>query len=342
MAATPPYLEALRAFLKDLSKDLAITRGYVSPRTLASYEHRLTELGRFAARRQRLLNGTNGHVSRDELEAALGHLWISDLSEDLLKDYLLDHLGAGNGPATLNTHLYTIKSFWHFLAKRHGVKDVTAELERSRARRHRGVHLPDRHVEAFLEHMAGRQDVPAPSRLRDRLFYEIAARYGTRISETTGLDIDRVVTSAHSVDIRVLGKGGKARVVPLPLYDEKGPIPGREAFRDLVLEYLKSVRKPWKARPGHEKALFLSQKGLRWSDDAARAVFGAAMRALGFQQYGYVVHSLRHSVASRLLNSGIGLPTVSRILGHASSQVTASIYAHSDESEVEKGMTKTY
>jgi site-specific recombinase XerD len=197
-------------------------------------------------------------------------------------------------------------------------------------------------VEAFLAHMADRKDVPARARLRDALLFEIIARYGTRISETLGLNLDSLTVTAHAIDLRILGKGNKPRLVPLPLYDEKGKIEGRAAFRALLDEYLTKVRPRWKAGPGHEKALFLSQKGQRLSDDAARAVFNHAMQELGLKQFGYVVHSLRHSVASRLLNAGVGLPTVSRILGHASTQVTASIYAHSDVSEVEKGMTKTY
>lgn len=337
--ADPLYLDAIEAFLKDLSKDLAISRGYVSAKTLGSYRHRLTELGRFAARKRRTLQGSPEDQGKDA--DAVAALRLSDFSEDLLKDYLIDHLTAGNAPTTLNTHLYTLKPFWHFAAKRYRAADLTADLQRSRAQRTRGAHLPERHVEAFLAHMADRQDVTARIRLRDAVFFQVIARYGTRISEALGLDLESLTVTPHSVDLRVVGKGNKPRVVPLPLFDEKGRIEGRQAFVDLLQEYLKA-RKRWKAAPGHEKALFLSQKGMRWSDDAARAVFQSAMQALGFRQFGYVVHSLRHSVASRLLNAGVGLPTVSRILGHASTQVTASIYAHSDLDEVEKGMTKTF
>ena len=325
------YLDAVRAFLKDLSKDLAISRGYVSARTLSSYEHRLTELGRYAAKKHRLLSDG---VKGEDLEK----LELSAFTEDLLKDYLLDHLTAGNGPATLNTHLYCFRSFWHFAAKAYGVPDLTVDLKRSRAKTGKRTHLPDRHIERFLEWLAARK---APKRIlaRDRLFFEIICRYGTRMSETLNLDLDSITVTKHSVDLKVVGKGNKTRLIPLPLYSEQGKIPGREVFVELLKHYRSKIRPRWK---GQEKALFLSQKGFRWSDDAARAVFQFAMKELDFAQHGYVVHSLRHSVASKLLNSGVGLPTVSRILGHASTQVTASIYAHSDESEVEKGMTKTY
>ncbi len=333
--ADPLFLDAIRDFLQELRRDMIIVKGYVSPRTQGEYEHRLTELGRYAASHQRLLKDV------DQAEA-LAALKLSGISESLLKDYLIDHLEARNSPATLNTHLYTIKSFWQFAAKQYGVPDLTVDLAHSRAPKKPGVHLPERHVQAFLEHLAAREGAPKAELMRDRVFFEIAARYGTRISEALGLDLDSLTITPHSIDLKIFGKGGKVRVVPLPLYDEKGPLANHQAFGTLVRQYLDTVRKDWKAHPGHEKALFLSRKGLRWSDDAARAVFTRSMSALGFAQHGYVVHSLRHSLASHLLNAGVGLPTVSKILGHASTQVTASIYAHSDTSEVEKGMTKGY
>ena len=333
------YLDAVQAFLKDLQKDLMISRGYVSPRTIHSYSHRLTELGRYVARKHRLLSGQP--EGDQDLQAGLDALTLEAFTENLLKDYLIDHLTAGNGPTTLNTHLYCFRSFWRFAAKTYQVPDPTLDLKRSRAKGGHHHHLPDRHVEAFLEHL-GKRDVAKDIRARDHLFFGIIARYGTRLGETLALDLDSVTVSKHSIDLKIVGKGNKTRLVPLPLYDEKGKIEAREPFVALLEHYLTKVRPKWKAAAGHEKALFLSQKGFRWSDDAARAVFKDAMAACDLAQHGYVVHSLRHSVASRLLNSGVGLPTVSKILGHASTQVTASIYAHSDESEVEKGMTKTY
>ncbi len=334
----PAFLDAVQAFLQDLRKDMVIIKGYVSPRTQGEYEHRLTELGRYVASHQRLLAGK---ASPEDLTQALAGLKLSAITESVLKDYLIDHLEAKNSPSTLNTHLYTLKSFWQFAAKQYSIPDLTLDLAHSRAPRRHGVHLPERHVQAFLEHLAKREG-PKAEMLRDRLFFEISARYGTRISEALGLDLDSLTLTPHSIDIRVFGKGGKARVVPLPLYDEKGPLANHQAFGALVREYLDTVRKAWKSHAGHEKALFLSRKGMRWSDDAAREVFHRAMVDLGFKQHGYVVHSLRHALASHLLNQGVGLPTVSKILGHASTQVTASIYAHSDTSEVEKGMTKGY
>jgi site-specific recombinase XerD len=109
--------------------------------------------------------------------------------------------------------------------------------------------------------------------------------------------------------VRVRGKGGKERVVPL----------GEEAGRWLAL-YLRDAR-PELAR-GAENALFLSARGRRLDTSTLRRLFAHP-------------HRLRHAFATHLLEGGADLRTIQELLGH-SSLSTTQVYSHVDARRLRK------
>ncbi len=147
---------------------------------------------------------------------------------------------------------------------------------------------------------------------RDRALLEILYSSGLRLSEAVSLDTDSV--DRHDATVRVLGKGGKTRVVPV----------GREALKALA-DWLQ-VR--GQLAPLEEKALFVSQRGSRLS---ARAI-QQRLRHWGNRQ-GLEArvhpHMLRHSFASHILESSGDLRAVQELLGHADI-ATTQIYTHLD------------
>jgi integrase/recombinase XerC len=147
---------------------------------------------------------------------------------------------------------------------------------------------------------------------RDRALLEIIYSSGLRLAETLGLDIDSI--DRQDATVRVVGKGSKARVVPV----------GREALK--ALERWLQVR-PQLALP-QERALFVSQRGNRLS---ARSV-QQRMQEWGIKQ-GIASrvhpHMLRHSFASHILESSGDLRAVQELLGHADI-ATTQIYTHLD------------
>jgi integrase/recombinase XerD len=150
-----------------------------------------------------------------------------------------------------------------------------------------------------------------PSSLRDRALLEVLYGCGARISEATGLDVDDLDLDAGAV--RLLGKGGKERVVPLGSF-----------ARAAVQEYLVRARPGFAARGLGTPALFLNTRGGRLSRQSAWAALrGSADRA------GLAVdvspHTLRHSFATHLLDGGADVRVVQELLGHAS-VTTTQIY----------------
>lgn len=150
-----------------------------------------------------------------------------------------------------------------------------------------------------------------PSSLRDRALLELLYGCGARIGEAVGLDVDDVDLDGGLA--RVLGKGGKERVVPV----------GRFALAALQA-YLVRVRPALAARGGATPALFLNTRGGRLSRQSAWAVLQVAAERAGLA--GRVSpHTLRHSFATHLLEGGADVRVVQELLGHAS-VTTTQIY----------------
>ena len=154
--------------------------------------------------------------------------------------------------------------------------------------------------------------IPATSalELRDRAMFELAYASGLRAHELVSLDDDAIDFDSETV--RVEGKGGKTRLVPV----------GEHARRALEA-YLARARPALDAE--HQPALFLSKSGQRLStSDVRRRLRAWARRAapaapaIGDAH----PHALRHSFATHLLEGGADLRAIQELLGHASISTT--------------------
>ena len=143
--------------------------------------------------------------------------------------------------------------------------------------------------------------------LRNRALVELVYSAGLRSAEVVRLDLGDVDFEQELV--RVRGKGGKERVVPL----------GEEAAH-LVARYVRDAR-PQLAR-GANDALFLSVRGRRLDTSTLRRLLPHP-------------HRLRHSFATHLLEGGADLRTIQELLGH-SSLSTTQVYSHVDARRLRK------
>ena len=155
-------------------------------------------------------------------------------------------------------------------------------------------------VERLLE-AASLGDGAVP--LRDRALLEVLYGTGARISEAVGLDIDDVDTTAGAV--RLHGKGGKERIVPLGSY-----------AREAVDAWLVRGRPELAAKGTAGPALFVNLRGRRLSRQSAWEVITTAAGRANLS--GHVSpHTLRHSFATHLLEGGADVRVVQELLGHA-------------------------
>ncbi len=172
--------------------------------------------------------------------------------------------------------------------------------------------LPLADVEAILRASGAAGTTLA---LRDQALLELLYGSGARISEAVGLDVDDLDLD-HAV-VRLAGKGGKERVVPVGSY-------AVEAIRTYL-----QLGRPELARTGGKAAasaaaVFLNSRGGRLSRQSAWAVLRKAAAAAGIDA-DVSPHTMRHSFATHLLDGGADVRVVQELLGHAS-VTTTQIY----------------
>ena len=217
-------------------------------------------------------------------------------------------------------HLASVRIFFRWAVAMGKVsEDPTLVLERPhRWRRLPNVLSPEsmrRLVAAPVEHdlYAGNRAL----RLRDRAMLELMYASGLRASEVCTVGLRDVVESLGV--IRVLGKGGKQRLVPMGA-------PARAALAD----YLASARASLVAGGGTPYAL-VSVRGLPLTRAAVWQIVKRNAAAAGL---GHVhPHMLRHSFATHLLMGGADLRVVQELLGHADIGTT-QIYTHVDNTRM--------
>ena len=221
---------------------------------------------------------------------------VEEIDVRVLVDYASELGRARNGlaPATIARNLAAVRSFLRFTLGPTRVPD--ASLGPRRPQR-----LPEAPKREEIELIVDSLDGDGPLGLRNHALVELVYSAGLRSAEAVGLDLTDV--DFEQEHVRVRGKGGKERVVPL----------GEEAAH-VVARYLREAR-PELAR-GANDALFLSARGRRLDTSTLRRLLPHP-------------HRLRHSFATHLLEGGADLRTIQELLGH-SSLSTTQIYSHVD------------
>ena len=175
-----------------------------------------------------------------------------------------------------------------------------------------GRSLPDALSEAEVEALLQAPDAAAREGLRDRTMLELLYATGLRVSELVNLKLGQI-NRAQGV-VRVVGKGGKERLVPLG-----------EAALDWLERYLREAR-PGLRVAGSGDALFPSPRG----GAISRQAFWYAIKryaAIAGIAKPISPHTLRHAFATHLLNHGADLRVVQLLLGHSDISTT-QIYTH--------------
>ncbi len=155
----------------------------------------------------------------------------------------------------------------------------------------------------------GRRLVQAAGDIRDRTIIMLLLTAGLRRSELLNLRISDL--TADLSRIRIMGKGGKERVIPLP-----------GQTRQILKQYLAG-------RESTSELLFPNRCAKRMGNSTFYRIFKRIVKRAGLDRAGITAHSLRHAYATMLLHSAVDVKTVQELLGHADLSTT-SRYLHSD------------
>lgn len=245
-----------------------------------------------------------------QLAAAAGETSLTALTRGQLSRTLATFHGRGLSGRSLARMLSAWRSLFRFVRERDGAvgDDPCAGLKAPKSpRRLPSALTPDEAVRLVkLDDDGDRWMV------RDRALLELAYSSGLRLSELTGLDVDRV--DLVTGEVRVFGKGAKERIVPVGA-----------AARDALARWL-DVRASLVA--GDDAALFVGATGRRLSGRTIERRLATWAVKQGLNRHVHP-HMLRHSFASHVLQSSGDLRAVQEMLGHASIAST-QVYTHLD------------
>ncbi len=201
----------------------------------------------------------------------------------------------------------SIRSYHHFLAFYYNESDPTINLEVSKGPKKLPVFCT---VEEVNQLMSSFDDQDKEDLLHHSIL-ELIYGCGLRISEVCSLTTNRIDLDVGS--IRVLGKGDKERIVPIP----KGTIPLEKKYRDLLRPiYLKKKT----------NLFFINRLGHKITSQSVELMLKSKCQELGFTKE-ITPHKLRHSYATHLLQNGADLRSIQEMLGHSDIQTT-EIYTH--------------
>jgi integrase/recombinase XerC len=284
---------------------LALNRN-VSPNTVRAYE---SDLSTFLA------HVASTHGTKPEL------LKPSALDRGAIRGFLGSLLTGGRSRATSARKLAAIRTFLRYLRREELVDDDQGALI---ATPKREVRMPAHLSESEMSRLLEMPDAGDPLGRRDRAILELFYASGLRLSELAGLDLEDLNLSARMV--RVLGKGGRERLIPFNSSTASAIrryMPDRER---LARESESAAAGPRPRRRTRRQALFVNYRGTPLStrsiDRLVRRYVAACSTRLGISP-----HALRHSFATHLLQRGADLRVIQEMLGHAR-LATTQRYTH--------------
>ncbi len=229
-----------------------------------------------------------------------------------ISDYLAHRKRAGLAAASIKVEAVAIRIFFRFLVARGRLRADPAEfIAIPRIERY----LPDTLNIPEVERLIGAVSDADPLGLRNRAILELLYASGLRISELCDVRLENF--DDEEGWIRVTGKGGKTRVVPVG-----------KAARVAIARYLTSER-PGLVGPKSGAEIFLSTRGRPLTRARVWQLVKKYGAMAGLEANVYP-HLLRHSFATHLLSNGADLRIIQELLGHADI-ATTQIYTHVDQ-----------
>jgi integrase/recombinase XerD len=259
---------------------------------------------------RRDMNGLAGHLSKSRID-------LIDARAENLLSYLHALFKKNISARSVARCVSTMRRFYQYQLRENRIDvDPTAEIEAPRL----GRSLPHTLSEQEVEDLLAAPDTDTALGLRDRAMLETFYATGLRVSELVNLRIMEADITTGVV--RVIGKGGKERLVPLG-----------DAAMDFLDQYMSGGRGEILGRRQSD-ALFVTRRAGPMTRQACWYMikrYGIAANIQGHLS----PHTLRHAFATHLLNHGADLRSVQMLLGH-SDLSTTQIYTHVAQERLKK------
>ena len=230
--------------------------------------------------------------------------YMSYLSRERQLHHNSRHSATGLSATSRARKIATLRSFFNYLTKSHLIaENPIKDIDSPKIKKTLPKYLTLQESVDLLSAVVGNE--------RDYCILTLFLNCGLRISELIGLNCGDI----HDDALRVLGKGGKTRIVYL-----------NDACKQALAAYL-AVRRPIRGRD--EQALFLSSRNQRISRSTVHALVKKYLSLAGLDSSQYSSHKLRHTAATLMLQNGVDVKAVQEVLGHEHLNTT-EIYTHID------------
>ena len=235
-------------------------------------------------------------------------LLLADRSD--LLNYLNHRSSIGVASRSVARGLSAIRSFYKYLLRENRiVEDPTLRIDNPKL----GRKLPDTLSESEVDALLAAPNTASAVGYRDRTMLELLYATGLRVTELVTLEVNDL--NLRQGVLRVMGKGGKERLVPM----------GDEAMA-WVEGFVRDHRSSLMRRSESEAVLFPSNRGREMTRQAFWYLIKRHAAEAGIR-HSLSPHSLRHAFATHLVNHGADLRVVQLLLGH-SDLSTTQIYTH--------------
>jgi integrase/recombinase XerC len=299
----------MRDHLKAFLAYLQLNR-HVSPHTVRAYESDVSQYLAWVA----------GETGRK-----ISQLEPSDLDMPSVRGHVAELNKAGKARTSVARKLSALRTFVKYLRREEIIDHDPAAMAIAPRR---DQTIPTHLSEAEIARLIETPSTGDPLGRRDRAILELFYASGLRLSELVAIDLEDV--SLNDRMIRVMGKGGKERLVPFNqstlaaikawMKDRAGIISTRESSGS------SSRVSPKRARPAKADPLFINYRGTRLTgrsvDRLLRRYVAQCSTRMGISP-----HALRHSFATHLLQRGADLRAIQELLGHARLSTTQR-YTH--------------
>ena len=284
--------------------------------TVMNFHQHSEEFLNFSRIERGLSNNSISAYSRD-LQRFLDFLTnssieLSNFDQDDLERFIAELNEAKLAISSINRVLSTLRSFYGFLERNHQIDNPMKDVQSRKIPLRLPKALTIAQITALIDGSVTDDQVIS---LRNKAILELLYSTGGRVSEIVGLNMNDVSESNEVRVIKLRGKGGKERVVPMGSFAVK-------ALDDYVVRVRPAlVLKNTKSK---NDALFLNQRGTRISRQSAWQIVVDSAKKSGLSE-GISPHVFRHSFATHLLDGGADIRVVQELLGH-SSVTTTQIY----------------
>lgn len=292
-----PHGTTLAPLIRRYIRYLKLERNY-SPNTIDAYRHDLHLL---------LI-----HLSGQGLTP-------TDVKLDDLQRFAAWIHERGIGPKSQARILSGVRTFYHYLVVDGYLEVDPTELLESP---HLPKHLPEYLTTEEVDRLEAAIDLTSAEGHRNRAIIEVFFSCGLRVSELVELKLSNLFLNERFM--RVVGKGGKERLVPI----------SQRAAGELELWF--DDRRQMRIKPGEDDYVFLNRRGHHLTRTMILIMVKRLGEAAGIKKT-LSPHTLRHSFATALLRGGADLRVIQVLLGHADI-ATTEIYTHMDDESLRQAV----